>query len=567
MELRLNIDTLYFGFSLLGFVLVFIPFPWHVRAKNTGTCLFMAWIGSACLVFSINSMLWNSRADNFAPIWCGISAKFSVGASTAISSVSLCINLRLWLIATDRVKVLEKRGMFLLEMFLGLVVPLADMGFQYIVQERWFNIYEGFGCRAVSANVLLTYLLLLAPQLFLGTVSVIVCILTLVAYHRMYKYMLDTQLSPTFHRQTTLSASFLWFLTLGGLAAALSIVYATFVVYLSASPSSNSDQFNHPFTMWKSWDSTHTNASAVTEYDEVEWRGNTMTELFLEADRWIFVGLALMFFFFFGFTSEARRRYRRLFGCGGRREWPSEWDSLGRELDRDFANGDSESAQRLNDLTTSSRQHTAFQAKSTLDKSLISQPRTVSLLTVLDDPFKLENPYPVHTYESNRAPANIIVTSTEYRKEIDPPAAFTSSTFGDTPFSSLLQPPPLSAASHISAASNTGSSTSLYSQMSVQESLVSIDSSSPLLPSPPLARVRPDGSHAPTFSVSSSSSVNQNSRGRSTGSGAINVQRPSSLRTRSSSRGRSASISSPPTGPLPDPPPEVPPTPTTVKGF
>lgn len=149
--------------------------------------------------------------------------------------------------------------------------------------------------------------------------------------------MLDTQPSPMFHRRTTLSASFLWFLTLGGIAAALSIAYASFIVYLNASPSTSSDQFAHPFTVWKSWDSTHTNATTVTEFNEAEWRGNMMTELLLEADRWIFVGLALMFFLFFGFTSEAKRRYRMLFGCGGRREWPSEWDKLGREVDRDFA--------------------------------------------------------------------------------------------------------------------------------------------------------------------------------------------------------------------------------------
>lgn len=223
------------------------------------------------------------------------------------------------------------------------------------------------------------------------------------------------------------------------------------------------------------------------------------------------------------------------------------------------------SLNRPNDPPTSSL-HAAVQANSTLDKSLISKPRATSLLTVLDDPFKLENPYPVHTYESKQAPADITVTSTEYRKEVGPPTALTSSSFGESRFPSLLPPPPFSAASYTSAALSTGSSTSLYSQMSVQESLASADSFSPLIPPPSLLRDERGrvGMHAPSTPISSSSSVNQISRGRSTGPGSVNVQRPFSMRARSSSRSRSASISSPPTGPLPDPPPEVPSTPTTV---
>ncbi|KIK60413.1 hypothetical protein GYMLUDRAFT_607116 [Collybiopsis luxurians FD-317 M1] len=335
MHIRLDFDTLYFALSLLAFILVFIPFPWHLKAKNTGTCLFMGWIGLACLVFSINSLLWNNRIDNFAPIWCDISSKFLIGAVAAISSVSLCINFRLWSTATDRVRILEKKSVFFLELFLGLVVPLAEMGLQYIVQERRFDIYEGFGCRAVSDNVLLMYLLLLAPQLLLGTASVIFCVMTLIAYHRMYKWMLDSQPSPTFHHRTTLSVSFLWFLTLGGIAAVTSIAYATFVVYSNATASSSSDPFSSPFTVWSSWDRTHEGIRLVNEHGEEEWRGNMMMEFLLEADRWIFVGLALIFFLFFGFTSEARKRYRMLFGCARRRKWELESDTLAPSDDRD----------------------------------------------------------------------------------------------------------------------------------------------------------------------------------------------------------------------------------------
>ncbi|KAH7873493.1 pheromone A receptor-domain-containing protein [Lentinula edodes] len=364
-----DIDTLFFGLSLSASVLVFIPFYWHFKTRNTGTCLFMAWTGLACLVLSINSILWNNSTSNFAPLWCDISAKFLVGANSAISSVSLCINLRLWLVASDRVRTLEKRGVVVIELLLGLGVPVTEMIFQYFVQDRRFDIYEGFGCIAASDNVLMMYLLLLAPQFLLGIASTTFNVLALIAYHRMYKYMLDTQYSPTFHRQTTLSVSFLWFLTLGIISILCSISYAVFVVYFNATASADG------FVYWKSWKLTHLDIKAVNVYDENEWRGDMMTEFLLEANRWIFVGLALLFFVFFGLTSEARRRYKMLLGCGGRKKWMFEVEkTMPNAGDRGivhYANEDMESAEgSMSTLASTSKRSASISKPQFVDQAI-----------------------------------------------------------------------------------------------------------------------------------------------------------------------------------------------------
>ncbi|KAJ3785625.1 pheromone A receptor-domain-containing protein [Lentinula aff. detonsa] len=352
VAVNIDINTLFFGLSLSAFVIVFIPFYWHLKARNTGTCLFMAWIGLACLVLSMDSFFWKRNTSNFAPIWCDISSKFLIGANAAISSVSLCLNLRLWLVASDRVRTLEvhdfrsnKRSVFVIELLLGLGIPVLEMTFQYFVQDRRFDIYEGVGCRAASDNVLLMYLLLLAPQFLLGIASTTFFILACINYHRVYKYMLETQYSPTFHHRTTLSASFPCFLTLGGISILCSIAYAAFAVYFNATASDTLGSF----TLWESWTSTHLNIKKVNVYNEKEWRGDMMTELLLEANRWIFVGLAFLFFVTFGLATEARRRYRRLFGCGGRRNcwFQAERTAVGAD-DRGivhYADGDTESAE------------------------------------------------------------------------------------------------------------------------------------------------------------------------------------------------------------------------------
>lgn len=166
--------------------------------------------------------------------------------------------------------------------------------------------------------------------------------MTFVAYHRLYKHMLHTQPSPIFHRRTTLSVSFLWFLALGGLATVCSMIYTSFVVYLNATATTTLNPFTKTFTLWQSWDQMHLNITSVSIYKEEEWREHMSTELFLEANRWLFVGLALIFFLFFGFTREAMKRYRALFGTQGKNKW-----MLDTEVDRGIAHyaiNDTESA-------------------------------------------------------------------------------------------------------------------------------------------------------------------------------------------------------------------------------
>jgi len=41
-------------------------------AQNTGTCLYMAWTGLACLIGFINGVIWSDNVNNIAPVWCDI---------------------------------------------------------------------------------------------------------------------------------------------------------------------------------------------------------------------------------------------------------------------------------------------------------------------------------------------------------------------------------------------------------------------------------------------------------------------------------------------------------------
>ena len=106
--------------AFLGFILVLIPLPWHFQAWNAGTCLYMFWTAIACLNQFVNSVVWHGNAFNPSPVWCDICKPFPtcrlvyrpikeppylatrliVGVSVAIPAASLCINRRLYKIAS-----------------------------------------------------------------------------------------------------------------------------------------------------------------------------------------------------------------------------------------------------------------------------------------------------------------------------------------------------------------------------------------------------------------------------------------------------------------------------------
>ena len=108
-----------------------------LAAWNTGTCLYIIWTGLSCLNQFINSLVWRGNAVNWAPVWCDISTKFIIGASVAIPAASLCINRRLYQIASVksvRVSSDEKRRAVLVDLAIGLGLPVVEMILRKIIR-------------------------------------------------------------------------------------------------------------------------------------------------------------------------------------------------------------------------------------------------------------------------------------------------------------------------------------------------------------------------------------------------------------------------------------------------
>ncbi|KIM66574.1 hypothetical protein SCLCIDRAFT_1211339 [Scleroderma citrinum Foug A] len=287
--------------SFIGFVFVTIPLPWHFEAWNTGTCLYMIWTSLGCLVLFINSVVWNSDVINKAPVWCDISTKFMIGLAVAIPSASLCINRRLYhIVSVESVTKTraEKRRDVLVDLAIGVGIPVLEMILHYIVQGHRFNIVEEFGCFPDTWNTTPAYLLVFAWPIAIGLVSASYCIRTireLSIRRAQFKELLSANRNMT-------SGRYFRLMVLAGVEVMFTVPLGAFSIYLNASGA--------PVNRWVSWANTHYDFSRVEQIPSVVWHQNQLTVAGIELTRYVVVFCAFVFFALFGFADEARRNYR-----------------------------------------------------------------------------------------------------------------------------------------------------------------------------------------------------------------------------------------------------------------
>ncbi|KAI0334179.1 fungal pheromone STE3G-protein-coupled receptor [Cubamyces sp. BRFM 1775] len=300
-------DPTYPAFPILaifGAVVVLIPLPWHCQAWNAGTCLFMIWTSIACLNLAINSIVWSDNALNPAPVWCDISSRIVVAIGVALPAASLCIQRRLYNIATIKsvsVTRAERRRGVMVDLAIGLGIPLLQILFQYIVSGHRFDIYEGIGCSPYTYNTPLAYPFSLLWPLAIALVSACYCVLTFAAFLRrraQFNAYLTSNSSLTANRYFRLMA-------IASVEIVCTVPISAYGLYLNLTSA--------PMNPWISWDDTHFNYSKVDQYPAVLWRMDRNAVISFELSRWLAPFCALVFFAFFGFAQEARSNYRKAF--------------------------------------------------------------------------------------------------------------------------------------------------------------------------------------------------------------------------------------------------------------
>ncbi|KAI9509915.1 STE3-domain-containing protein [Russula earlei] len=295
-------NQVYTVFSFIGFVLCAIPFYWHLEAWNVGTCLFMAWTGLGCLIQCINSIVWNKNMIDKAPVYCDIVVRIQIGLNVAISACSLCINRRLYKIASAKSVITdtEKRRQIMIDLMIGLGIPVLHMISAYIVTGHRYNLFEDFGPFPAIVNRLPSYFLVYAWPLVIGCVSFIYCARTI--YH-FYDRGRQFQQIMTFTNGVNRSRYFR-LMALSSVDMIASVPLATYVIVHNAKLG---------LTPWISWSDTHSNFSRVIQVPAFVWKNDPAHIDSLEMFRWVLVACAFVIFAFFGFAEEARKHYRLVY--------------------------------------------------------------------------------------------------------------------------------------------------------------------------------------------------------------------------------------------------------------
>ncbi|KAJ3010643.1 hypothetical protein NUW54_g2416 [Trametes sanguinea] len=289
--------------ALLAAILAMIPLPWHFQAWNSGTCLFMAWSFTGCLNLAVNAIVWHADAIDRAPVWCDISSRIIVAVGVGIPASSLCINRRLYKIASVRCVSMtraEKRRACLVDIAIALGIPLLQLVAYFIVSGHRYDIYEQIGCYPYIYNTPLAFPLVYVWPIVIGLCSAVYCILSLRAFamrRAQFNEFLAASSSLTIARYFRLMA-------LSTIELLCTTPIAVYGLYLNSIS---------PIYRWISFADTHFGYSRVDQVSAVFWRTSHTAIITFELGRWSTVFCALVFFVLFGFADEARRNYRKVY--------------------------------------------------------------------------------------------------------------------------------------------------------------------------------------------------------------------------------------------------------------
>lgn len=264
----------------------------------------MVWTATACLNQFVNSVIWHGNVIDRAPVWCDISTRLMIGIAVAIPSASLCINRRLYKIASVQIVSVtrkDKQRAVLIDIMIGVGIPVTEMVLQYIVQGHRYDIFEDIGCYPFTYITPPAFVLVLVWPLVIGLISAVYCVLTLKAFLKrraQFSKLLSTHSSLTMNRYFRLMA-------LASADLLCTVPYSAYGIFLNLT--------NAPISSWKGWADTHFDFSKVDQVPAAVWHTHHNVAVALELSRWVLPVCAIIFFGFFGFADEARKNYRRVF--------------------------------------------------------------------------------------------------------------------------------------------------------------------------------------------------------------------------------------------------------------
>ena len=147
-------------FTCIGILIIIVPFTWHYRNSNVGTCSLILFVTLANFFTFVNAIIWPT--DDYKNWWlgyglCDIEAKLQFPYMTGVGCATLCITRGLAIaIDVDRAEMLQtrssKRRKVLTDLALCFALPILQIILHYIIQPNRYYIEPIGGCAASFDN-------------------------------------------------------------------------------------------------------------------------------------------------------------------------------------------------------------------------------------------------------------------------------------------------------------------------------------------------------------------------------------------------------------------------------
>lgn len=185
----------------------------------------------------------------------------------------------------------------MVDLAIGIGIPVLYMILQYISQGHRYNIFEDVGCYPFTYNTWVGIVLVNVPPILVGLVSAVYCALSIKAFSQS-----RAQFKEVLSNNSNLKAGrFIRLMMLAGIEVLCTVPLACLDLHLNISDG---------VVPWISWENVHVGFSRVDQFPAIIWKPIPRLYTGVELSRWLVVVCAIIFFGFFGFAEEARKNYR-----------------------------------------------------------------------------------------------------------------------------------------------------------------------------------------------------------------------------------------------------------------
>ncbi|WVQ97782.1 hypothetical protein IAU59_004896 [Kwoniella sp. CBS 9459] len=288
-------------FTGIGLLLVLLPLPLQWRARNSGTLLLITWLFIGNLVIFVNCIAWWDSYSNPSPVWCDIVSKILIGLPVGISASSLCITRRLVMIASSSTVAIsqsKKRKALLLDLSLGAILPMVVMALHYTVQPHRFDIFEGYGCQVSTRPSVAS---VFAVTLWSPVITIVAAVYGIIAIKLFLSRRLQFQTILKSSRSGLDNRHYIRLLALASVDIIIGLPLTLFSLAKTIQ-----QRMSYP-----SWAWVHANWSRVDIYQADMYMTSESAIVNLSLPRWFPALLTMIFFLFFGVSTEAIAEYCR----------------------------------------------------------------------------------------------------------------------------------------------------------------------------------------------------------------------------------------------------------------